>query len=54
MPDTRFFNEMLADDRRVRDAYFTELRKTYGDGIVSLFETLPDPDISNWPPGPSC
>ena len=21
MPDTRFFNEMLADDRSVRDAY---------------------------------
>lgn len=53
---------ILAGEQRVErhasieenDAYFTELRKTYGDGIVSLFETLPDPDISNWPPGPSC
>jgi putative proteasome-type protease len=36
------------------DPYFTELRQSYGDGIVSLFGSLPDPDISNWPPGPSC
>ena len=36
------------------DPYFTALRQSYGDGIVSLFETLPDPDISNWPSGPSC
>jgi len=36
------------------DPYFTALRQSYGDGIVSLFGTLPDPDIRNWPPGPSC
>ncbi|MFT5485361.1 MAG: putative proteasome-type protease [Paracoccaceae bacterium] len=36
------------------DLYFTELGKKYGDGIVSVFENLPDPDVTNWPPGPSC
>jgi putative proteasome-type protease len=36
------------------DPYFTDLRKQYGDGIVSIFEGLPDPDVSNWPTGPSC
>lgn len=36
------------------DPYFTDLRSRYGDGIVSVFDNLPDPDISNWPKGPSC
>lgn len=36
------------------DPYFTALRQSYGDGIVSVFENLPDADIASWPPGPSC
>lgn len=36
------------------DPYFNDLRKRYGDGIVSVFEGLPDTDVSAWPPGPSC
>lgn len=36
------------------DPYFVALRKQYGDGIVSVFQSLPDPDISGWPKGPSC
>ena len=36
------------------DPYFADLRKQYGDGIVSVFEQLPDPDIASWPKGPSC
>lgn len=36
------------------DPYFAALRKQYGDGIVSVFDGLPDPDISEWPMGPSC
>ena len=36
------------------DPYFTDLRTQYGDGIVSVFDNLPDPDISSWPKGPSC
>jgi len=36
------------------DPYFTNLRTRYGDGIVSVFDNLPDPDLSIWPKGPSC
>lgn len=36
------------------DLYFSDLRKRYGDGIVSVFQELPDPEISGWPKGPSC
>ncbi|MGB0630872.1 MAG: peptidase [Alphaproteobacteria bacterium] len=36
------------------DPYFAALRRQYGDGIVSVFEGLPDPEISEWPMGPSC
>lgn len=36
------------------DPYFSDLRKRYGDGIVSLFNDLPAPEISGWPKGPSC
>ena len=36
------------------DPYFTDMRKRYGDGIVSVFDGLPEPDISEWPMGPSC
>jgi putative proteasome-type protease len=36
------------------DPYFVALRKSYGDGIVSVFNDLPDPDISGWPKGESC
>ena len=37
-----------------QDTYFQELRTRYGDGIVSVFDNLPDPDISSWPAGSSC
>jgi hypothetical protein len=30
------------------------LRQQYGAGIVSVFDGLPEPDISEWPKGPSC
>lgn len=36
------------------DPYFTALRQQYGAGIVSVFDGLPEPDISEWPKGPSC
>lgn len=36
------------------DPYFSDLRSRYGDGIVSVFQGLPDPEISEWPKGPSC
>lgn len=30
------------------DPYFSKLRKRYGDGIVALFDRMPDPDIDEW------
>jgi putative proteasome-type protease len=36
------------------DPYFIALRKSYGDGIVSVFDGLPDPDLSGWPKGEFC
>ena len=36
------------------DPYFTALCQQYGAGIVSVFDGLPEPDISEWPKGPSC
>ena len=41
---------VIAED----DPYFVNLRQRYGDGIVSVFQGLPDPEISSWPKGPSC
>ena len=33
------------------DPYFQKLRKRYGDGIVTLFDRMPDPDLSAWKNG---
>lgn len=45
----------LAVDRHAvieeNDPYFEALRTSYGDGIVGVFGTLPDPDLDSWPRG---
>jgi putative proteasome-type protease len=33
------------------DPYFRKLRQRYGDGIVTLFDRMPDPDMSAWKNG---
>ncbi len=33
------------------DPYFRKLRQRYGAGIVTLFDRMPDPDLSAWPQG---
>ena len=36
------------------DPYLLALRKQYGEGIMSVFDGLPSPEMTEWPKGPSC
>ncbi|MEX2454258.1 MAG: peptidase [Rhodospirillaceae bacterium] len=35
----------------IDDPYFRKLRTRYGQGIVALFDRMPDPDMDSWPDG---